>query len=162
GLVCIKPSADIRRSSIAAIAAGARDADPIRAAGNLRRVLSRLIERALVANNLGFIGDALRVPNLRDWQFARYRLEALLYCRELRLECALHPLLGSFEFLTRGLAFLRDHHVHSLDDVAVRDTALAPVASRLPFLKPRGDLRDLPIDRRLLLKLALKVGDVLF
>src|SRR5262249_9614754 len=43
-------AADIRCSSIAAIATGARDTDPIRTARNLGGVLSRLIERALVAN----------------------------------------------------------------------------------------------------------------
>lgn len=58
----------------------------------------------------------------------------LLQGRQLRLVRALGLLVGRFEFLTRGLAFLRDHHAHSLHEVAVRDTVLAPVASLLLFL----------------------------
>jgi hypothetical protein len=71
-------AADIRRSSITAIAASARDTDPIYAARNLRRVPACLPGCAIVANKLTFIGDALRAPNLCNRQSARHRLEAIL------------------------------------------------------------------------------------
>src|SRR5262249_55351105 len=121
----VRPSQPSRR---------ARAADPIHTARTLSSLLPRLIEGAVVTNNFTFVNDALRMQNLRDWQFAWDCLEALLYRRKLPFECALHLLVGSFEFLTRGLPFLRHHQAHSLDAFAVRDTVLAPVASRLPFL----------------------------
>src|SRR5262249_6632728 len=58
----IKPTAKIQRQAVAAIVTGTRNADPIRAARGLRRVLARLIKRALVANELGLVGHTLRTP----------------------------------------------------------------------------------------------------
>src|SRR5262249_22211375 len=55
------------------ITTSTRDADPISTTRGLCGVLARLPERAVVANDLRFIGDALGLPKLSDRQLARHR-----------------------------------------------------------------------------------------
>src|SRR6516165_11785074 len=54
-LTILVGAAHLRRDRIAT---GDRKAYPVRAAGHLRRVLERLIERAVVANDFGLVGDS--------------------------------------------------------------------------------------------------------
>src|SRR5262249_33315006 len=86
--IYIEHASEVRHRRGAAIAAGARDANPIGAAGSLAGVLARLKERAVVADEFGLIGHALRLPDFGHWQLARHCLETLFQSRELRFERA--------------------------------------------------------------------------
>jgi hypothetical protein len=61
-LSCIKHTADVRREAVAAIAAGAREQDPILVAGLFARVLSRLIDTAVVDDNVACVVHRVRLP----------------------------------------------------------------------------------------------------
>src|SRR5215471_681574 len=71
-------AADMGCEAVVAIATGARNADPIRAARSLRRVPTRLPERTFVANKLRLVAHALLTPSLHNRQPARRHLDASL------------------------------------------------------------------------------------